>query len=58
MIFKIILTILALALVVTFVWSLIGDGGLVSQILCGIAAVFMVFVSICEWVQPKFIRML
>jgi hypothetical protein len=57
MIFKIILTILALALVATFVWSLIGDAGLVTRILCGVATVFMVFVSICEWVQPKWLEL-
>jgi hypothetical protein len=56
MIFKIILTVLALGLVAIFIWSLIGDAGLVTRILCGVASVFMVFVSICEWVQPKFLR--
>jgi hypothetical protein len=57
MIFKITLTVLALLLVATFVFSLTEGAELSTQIICGAAAGIGVFIDICEWVQPKFMRM-
>jgi hypothetical protein len=59
MMFKIFLTICSVALVVVFILGIINglNDSLISLIICGVAMVLAIFVTVCEWIQPKFIGM-